>query len=198
MTAPPEFGAAIPTDGKRLPWLPDDVLVSCLVAGTWDTLAWCPSIAAWHVITAIRLEVPRYDFVYLALERVMVPWFGGDEAPGDWDRTKDVLLEDGTTAGYFHWMQGDGWMPIIGYYAYTSTALPLAHPAAPQGEVDARIKRVIAAAKRVVSDYPAAAGAYPDIEGGDSKPGWGSIRSLAEALAALAPAAIASGREGAE
>jgi len=47
------------------------------------------------------------------------------------------------------------------------------------------------AAQRVVDDYPAAAGACASIEGGDGKPGWGSIRRLAEALATHSPALMA-------
>lgn len=47
------------------------------------------------------------------------------------------------------------------------------------------------AAQRVVDDYPAAAGACASIEGGDGKPGWGSIRRLAEVLATHSPAPMA-------
>lgn len=40
------------------------------------------------------------------------------------------------------------------------------------------------AARRVVDDFPAAAGKFDTIEGTDGQPGWGSIRALAAALGA--------------
>ena len=142
MTARPpiaQFGDAIEVKGERPSWLPDDVGVLC------NTAKRMPASLRWQYVTAIRLEVPRYDFIYLALERGMVPWFGGDEAPGDWDG-QAVLLRNGCVVpSVYRWAIGypaDGpkeatgpiGTDVIGYTRKaTSTALPLAHPAAPQG-----------------------------------------------------------------
>ncbi|WP_242137008.1 hypothetical protein [Sphingomonas sp. TREG-RG-20F-R18-01] len=84
MTAPPEFGAAIEVNGERPSWLPDDIWIQRqehndphwygLFRGGFEA-----SNMYWKPITAIRLEVPRYDFVYLALERGMVPEMGAEQ-----------------------------------------------------------------------------------------------------------------------
>jgi hypothetical protein len=129
------WGDAIPVDGVRPSWLPDDVRIRWVdidgQEGINDSYP-VSCIAEWSHITAIRLPVPRYDFVYIALERGYTPWFGGDEAPGDWDASKPVLFGNGMMFVNHDW----DWRSalsldnrIIGYHA-TSTALPLAHPAA--------------------------------------------------------------------
>jgi hypothetical protein len=71
MTARPKFGDAIAVEGSKPTWLPDDVEFEHRYrTGIWHT---GEPAYRWHMVTAIRLEVPRYDFVYLALERGMVP-----------------------------------------------------------------------------------------------------------------------------
>ncbi|KAK4833127.1 hypothetical protein QYF36_006938 [Acer negundo] len=55
---------------------------------------------------------------------------------------------------------------------------PAATPTPPTLSEDLR-----EAAQAVVDDYPVAAGMYPSLEGTDGKPGYGSIRRLAAALA---------------
>lgn len=139
MTAPPKFGDAIAVGGVRPAWLVDGVTLQYRLAdfGTWnpenyDQWRECD----WQEIEDIRLEVPRYDFVYLALERGYTPWFGGDEAPGDWKQSLPVLFANGKVEAGNAWTWGHydqkpyGW-DIIGYTRKaTSTALPLAHPAA--------------------------------------------------------------------
>jgi hypothetical protein len=135
MTARPpiaQFGDAIEVKGERPSWLPDDVRAR-FNASVYTRL---PHELEWKFVEAIRLEVPRYDFVYLALERGMVPWFGGDEAPVE-AKLVDVLYRDGRVVtglwahrlDWFHYTQNSTDNAIIGYHA-TATALPLAHPAA--------------------------------------------------------------------
>lgn len=147
MTARPEFGAAIAVDGKRPAWLPQATYFrwySSSMNDDWWSDRWpggVRDVDKWDNITAIRLEVPRYDFVYLALERGMTPWFGGDEAPGDWDNQvrPNTIWRSGTEAYHYmpEWSHENDACDIVGYVPLaTSTALPLAHPAAPQGEED--------------------------------------------------------------
>jgi hypothetical protein len=135
------WGDAIPVDGKRLPWLPDDAW-NHLSAKLYDGRTQYPcsdtdprmSDWQWHVIESIALEVPRYDFVYLALERGMVPNMRGVR-PDDWDVGEvlmrgDVMFDMECFAeNDFMWRHDTSSDDIIGYHA-TSTALPLAHPAA--------------------------------------------------------------------
>ena len=146
MTARPEFGDAIAVEGVRPAWLPDDVRVFGFdtIERHWFGLASYHTEQSlpsdeWPNISAIRLEVPRYDFVYLALERGMVPWFGQSEtSPSDWDGIS-ALQRCGNVVpcigSWKHPWGGDPLYDVIGYTRKaTTTALPLAHPAAPQGE----------------------------------------------------------------
>ena len=197
MTAPPKFGDAIPTNGVRLPWLPErtDFIAEWKTEGLSDDVFQASDLDdAWDLITAIRLEVPRYDFVYLALERGMVPYFGQGK-PSDWNGRVvlfrgDVVFATGAVLhDDFMWQHDNESDDIIGYTRKaTSPALPLAHPASPQGEED----RLREALKRIAYLRPA----------GDVERCVGAKKLVAQmeriALAALAPAAIASGREGAE
>lgn len=208
MTARPKFGDAIAVGGVRPAWLLEgvDFLVQWELDG-WsdDTFQVFDVEHAWKSITAIRLEVPRYDFVYLALERGMVPWFGGDEAPGDWDGGGALLRNGCIVFGIYRWAIGyptvDGkeatgpvGTDVIGYTRKaTSTALPLTHPAAPQGEVltmldtdNARLE-IWKAIKSITIGNKT-----------DDKLIVAKLAGQGVYLAALAPAAIASGREGAE
>lgn len=195
MTAPPKFGTAIAVGGVRPVWLPDDVEVSFEIGSIWTLSAYIPTNQHWAYITAIRLEVPRYDFVYLALERGMVPNMGEDTGPPtDWDQDPDtVLYRDGRTgAECHHFRSPNAWdftpceSDIIGYTRKaTPTALPLAHPAAPQGEEDLAackaVNEIIAVLiRRHVPDFA------ERVRIGNE--------ATTAILAALAPAAIASGR----
>ena len=193
MTARPpiaQFGDAIEVKGERPSWLPDDVYVRWYGSGMTDEWWYdrypkgIRAIVTWRGITAIRLEVPRYDFVYLALERGMVPWFGNRVAPVE-AQLVDVLHRDGRVVtglwshrlDWFHYTQHSTDNAIIGYHA-TSTALPLAHPAAPQGEeVQVDIAAIQAVTVQMRRLMPNACGDWAD-----------------QIDAALAPAAIASGR----
>jgi len=247
-----QFGDAIEVKGERPGWLPDDV---------WDqveAILYCGEVQRcipgatnpvmsdweWGDIESIKLPVPRYDFVYLALERGMVPWFGGDEAPVE-AKLVDVLYRDGRVVtglwahrlDWFHYTQHSTDNAIIGYHA-TSTALPLAHPAAvkwrerwygsePQkgsaildergnliayfggDEVTHTATTATVAAHNAALAHPAApqgeewAAEVAARIVRDFRPeGWPAkeaeiARYLLMSLAALAPAAIASGREGA-
>jgi len=207
MTARPpiaQFGDAIEVKGVRPSWLPDGAAIQYRhridPEGYWGKGSanyshW--NALDWECVTAIRLEVPRYDFVYLALERGMVPWFGGDEAPVE-AQLVDVLHRDGRVVtgmwahrlDWFHYTQHSTDNNIIGYHA-TSTALPLAHPAASQGEGNTvRLALEDAEALERIAEEA-------DDNGWQD---WGATMRQAAARfrAALAPAAIASGREGAE
>ncbi|WP_242183167.1 hypothetical protein [Sphingomonas sp. CARO-RG-8B-R24-01] len=246
MTAPPEFGAAIEvggvrwgdeialTDGKPR-WLSEGVMVWPCSGDDLDghSRMWSAPYAAqdikvWDVLEAIRLEVPRYDFVYLALERGMVPWFGGDEAPGDLADDAAIVFRDGglgTVMGVYRWDHTGSGGDIIGYTRKaSSTALPLAHPAAeeprqiyvwwadngnirkwshepfaegeltlahpaaPQGEDSAESARIV----RWIDQAIERAKRHGNTEGI-----WLFASQWQVVRAALAPAAIASGREGA-
>ena len=236
MTAPPEFGAAIEANGERPSWLVDGTPMQ--IGSKVSYAYWHNTVAKekiwWPLVEAIRLEVPRYDSVYLALERGMVPWFGGNKAPGDWDSVT-ALFRDGTIAEDYafgwDWQHHPSDPPhvraveIIGYTRKaTSTALPLAQPdekprviyvwwadngnirkwshepfaegelmlaqpAAPQGEEDAeKVLRLFAGGLVRVQDATNPRGYVTRYQ---------PLNAMRAALAALALAAIASGREGA-
>lgn len=244
MTARPKFGDAIAVEGVRPAWLPDDASMEISAGGNWCSAGlpgetWRTDDKQWRFITAIRLEVPRYDFVYLALERGMVPYFGMGRLV-DWDGGP-VLLSSGTMhevpPGEFWTRDTD----IIGYTRKaTSTALPLAHPAAdvcascgfpwgadpvrhsefcdnrtlahpaaPQGDGAVQSQANVFAAAMIVASADSEGELligedgdpiYWPNKGGGAYKAW-HLRAIADELdkrAALAPAAIASGREGAE
>jgi hypothetical protein len=165
MTARPpiaQFGDAIPTNGVRLPWLPDDVLIRWIDIDGVESEGTYPAdtITAWRFISAVKLPVPRYDFVYLALERGMEPWFGQTkEAPKDFDGGS-YLCRDGNMYFLNGWDWGHGthcdnstacWDRIGYTRKATSTTLPLAHPAAPRGE-EGEVERLRAENERLRND----------------------------------------------
>lgn len=237
MTARPpiaQFGDAIEVKGARPSWLTDGAAIQYRhridPEGYWGKGSanyshW--NALDWECVTAIRLEVPRYDFVYLALERGMVPWFGGDEAPVE-AQLVDVLHRDGRVVtglwshrlDWFHYTQHSTDNAIIGYHA-TSTALPLAHPAAPnlnsyidgyedalevaahpaapQGEEDLGLTGEDAWAELVEYDDRTSPEDYPEMCLITRDELIEFMRRVspavnAEYVGALAPAAIASGR----
>lgn len=195
MNAPatPKFGDAIEVKGERPGWLPEGIEYQA--RGSLGDLWFTDKVpnADFHDLTAIRLEVPRYDFVYLGLERGMVPWFGGEEAPGDWDGGK-ILQRRGNLytlpdCASRHWNPRRSSDDIIGYTRKaTSTALPLAHPAAPQGEEGEGLTGEQAWDELVNVDDRTSPEEYPDMC-------LITRDELVEFMRrALAPAVIASGR----
>jgi len=215
MTARPpiaQFGDAIEVKGERPSWLPDDLWNQVEVTLFCGEVQQCrdeetnPDMSDWEWsdIEAIKLPVPRYDFVYLALERGMVPWFA-DAVPADIDTTKPVLFEGGCELTGWGYLAVNGkTRRIIGYTRKaTSTALPLAHPAAPQGE---EVVAQIVSWLRHQSDLGANRGNEAD-KGTTKRAAFGggslALKRAADAIEsgeyltndnALAPAAIASGR----
>lgn len=239
MTARPEFGDAIAVEGARPAWLPGDVRFH------YQTFSgWFPGgshlTTVWAMIRAIRLEVPRYDFVYLALSKNLTPYFGQGK-PDDWDGGAVLLLlgdmcaPDGLAYHDSLWRHDGRHDDIIGYtrkaastalplaqgvklgwdadgmcddhyrFACKECALPLAHPAAPQGE------NILEQLRVALTLRDNRTGECPDsqLDPGKDCPRCGAnsnegcrITVLADATfvanvrAALAPAAIASGREG--
>lgn len=122
-----QWGDPIEVNGERPVWLGDDDLLQYQTANGWADKWWPDEgmsagrnwvAASWHSTQRIRLAADHW--VYEALRRGMVPWAGGDEAPGDWDGG-DVLLAPEDRWEDEEMLSGDNpfidrcWKPLTGH-----------------------------------------------------------------------------------
>lgn len=130
-----EWGREIEVNGVRPDWLRGRVVCDLRTRAGWcnsDETVPALSIAekwAWSHqsgepnILAIRL--PADSIAYRALDAGFTPWFGGDEAPADWDGG-DVLWENGGQS------QAGDWQHSTNYTRFQCRIIGYRKKAAPQ------------------------------------------------------------------
>lgn len=93
---PPKYGTWIITRGKPPPFemTPETIYQARQVGnGVSHT---CDYSHNWVYFDAIRFELPKYQWVYDALNAGYTPWFGVTQKPRDIDPDSKVMLRSGT------------------------------------------------------------------------------------------------------
>lgn len=147
-----------PADQARPDWLRDDarVMLRGSVTGWWYGDPDCTNVTFFGKEVsshddAIRLDAS--DIVYQCIahnnahpdEPPLWPWYGGDEAPADWDGGVVLARYGGTMNRVYRWNHTANGADIIGYRKRPATSLP--EPAQEwEGELTAEEQAMIDAA----------------------------------------------------